>query len=235
MTIENHEAWLLHKKPSGDSSAQLIFFTREAGLLSCLFRGGRTPKKQVLLQAFTPIWLAVDTRRDWQYVNRLEILSSPLPLSGVSLFAGLYLNELLYYALSKGESQVELFDAYQFTLKGLATVNDRLVIEALLRRFEFTLLAACGYSLVLTEEVGSGRAIQAQYHYQYTAGQGLQRASQGFSGRTVLTLAQGQFDDLAALKIAKLIMRQAIDHLLGGRKLKSRSLFAGIATLPPQS
>ncbi|MDX1836673.1 DNA repair protein RecO [Legionella taurinensis] len=234
MTTNQHEAWLLHKRPAGDTSVHLSFFTPEQGLLRGLYRGGRAGKKQVLLQAFTPLWVAVDTRQDWHYINRLETLAPSLRLSGLSLFAGLYVNELLYYTLNAGESYTSLFESYQYTLQGLATVNNKLAIEALLRRFEMQLLDVCGYSLLLTCDV-DGLAVDPLKQYGFVVGRGLVKSSPGFSGQSVLGLAHNQFDDLQVLKTAKFILRQAIDHLLGGRELKSRSLFPGMAKIKSSS
>lgn len=230
MTTNQYEAWLLHKRPSGDTSVHLSFFTPEQGLLHGLYRGGRTTKKQGLLQAFTPLWVAVESRQDWHYVNRLETMAPSLKLSGLSLFAGLYVNELLYYTLNAGECYTALFKAYQYTLQGLGAVNNKLAIEALLRRFEMQLLEVCGYSLVLTSDV-HGAPIKPCNHYGFTVGRGLEQGNPGFSGQSVLGLANNQFDNLQVLKTAKFILRQAIDHLLGGRELKSRSLFPGMARM----
>ncbi|KTD64865.1 DNA repair protein RecO [Legionella spiritensis] len=231
MTTENHEAWLLHKRPSGDSSTQVTFFTREQGILHCLYRGGRTPKRQAALQVFTRLWVAVDSRNDWHYVRSLENVSASMALSGLSLFAGLYLNELLFHTLAPSDSHSGLFDRYYRTLQGLSISNNRLAIEALLRQFEVALLAACGYFLELGQDADSGRFIEEQACYHFIAGKGLVRAEKGLSGKDILSFARGRLDDVQVLKTAKLIMRQAIDHMLGGRELKSRTLFLGVQKL----
>ncbi|KTC85635.1 MULTISPECIES: DNA repair protein RecO [Legionella] len=225
MTTETLEAWVLHKSPSGDSSARVSFFTREKGVLNCLYKGGRTPKKQAILQPFIPLWLAVDVRKDYYFVRQLEIQKEAVELRANSLFAGLYVNELIFYALSSMDSYPELFVIYQETLRGLADFNDKLGIEVLLRRFEWALLLACGYSLSFTHEAHSINPIRAHHCYQLLPDEGFILASAGIPGEHILALAEGQLDELKLLKTAKFIMRQAIDHLLGGRELKSRSLY----------
>lgn len=226
MITEHLSAWLLHKKPQGNTSFHCVFFTREYGLLECLFRGGRTPKKQAALQVFSPLWLAVNSRNHSFYLNQVEITGLPLRLSNMSLFAGLYINELLYYTLSIGESHPEFFNLYECTLKSIASSNERLVIEALLRRFEITLLNVCGYLFSFIEEADSGEPIIAARYYRWIGGKGFEQSEEGFMGEHLLTLAQGKFDDIQVLKTAKIVMRQAIAHLLKGRILKSRALFA---------
>jgi len=224
-TTEALAAWLLHKRPSGDSSVRVNFFTREKGIVVCLYKGGRTPKKQAILQPFSPLWLALDIRNDWHNLRTLEAVSPSLQLKGVSLFAALYLNELIYYALRPFDPHPDVYDAYQFTVQGLSATDDRLVIESLLRRFEWILLSACGYPLS-PFEADSNCSLVDQYCYRFIAGHGFVMDKNGFSGSSLLAIVHGEFEDVSILKPAKLIMRQAIDHLLSGREIKSRAFFS---------
>lgn len=225
MTTKTIEAWVLHKQWSGDTSARVSFFTRELGMVQCLYKGGRTPKKQALLQSFTPLWVNLAERHERYYAQTVESISPTLQLTGNSLFAGLYVNEILYYALSPNYSDSTLFDAYLFTLNGLALAKERAVIEALLRRFEWTLLHACGYSFSLTQEARTAHLIAEDSYYQFVAGEGFILDSRGISGTHILALAQDNLSEAPYLKSAKMIMRQAIDHLLGGREIKTRALY----------
>lgn len=225
MTTKTIEAWVLHKRWSGDTSARVSFFTRESGLIHCLCKGGRTPKKQALLQAFTPLWLSVDERHERFYANTIESISPTLALTGHALFSGLYVNEILYYVLSPDSPDVALFDAYLFTLNSLVFTRDRLALESLLRRFEWTVLQACGYSFSLTHEAGADDAIAEDLYYQFIAGEGFVLASKGIPGTHILALASDNLDEAIYLQSAKMIMRKAIDHLLGGREIKARTLY----------
>lgn len=219
------EAWVLHKHWSGDTSARVAFFTRELGLIHCLCKGGRTPKKQALLQAFTPLWLTLDERYGRFYAKTIESISPSLQLTGNSLFSALYLNEILYYALSPYSSDAALFDAYLYALNGFALTQERLALESLLRRFEWGLLKTCGYSFSLTHEAGTNNLIAANLYYQFIAGEGFIAASQGIPGTHILALAEDNLNEEIYLKSAKLIMRKAIEHLLGGREIKARALY----------
>jgi DNA repair protein RecO (recombination protein O) len=225
MTTKTLQAWVIHKQWSGDTSAKVYFFTRELGLVQCLCRGGRTPKKQALLQAFTPLLVHMDERYNQYYTKSLESISPTLPLAGHSLFSGLYLNELLYHTLKPLYSDESLFNAYLMTLNGLATSQDRLVIEALLRRFEWTVLTVCGHYYSFTEEFSSNNLVKAHEYYRFIPGEGFVLAKQGIPGEHLLALAADNLNEPPYLKSAKIIMRQAIDHLLGGRELKARSLY----------
>jgi DNA repair protein RecO (recombination protein O) len=229
MTIETLEAWVLHKRLAGDTSVQVTFFTREKGILQALYKGGRSPKKQASLQPFAPLWLGINVWQDWHYVRHVEATEGACELKGNSLFAGLYVNELLYYALRPMDVLPELFDAYLQLMQDLPIISDRLAIEVLLRRFEWSLLLASGYSISCVEELGSSNPIKANQYYHFIAGEGFIAADEGISGRDILALGQGDLGKIEVLKAAKLIMRQAIDYLLGGRELKSRTYMKNLA------
>ncbi|MDP3267735.1 MAG: DNA repair protein RecO C-terminal domain-containing protein [Legionella sp.] len=219
------QAWVIYKQWSGDTSARVHFFTPDLGLVECLCKGGRTPKKQSLLQAFTPLWIGMDERHGRYYAQSIETQSPMLPLTGTSLFSGLYINELLYYALSPLLSEPELFQAYIFTLNGLASTQDRFSVESLLRRFEWALLNACGHCFSLTHEARSDNLIEINSCYHFIAGEGFVLAEKGIPGEHLLALAVDDLSDAAFLKSAKIIMRQAIDFLLGGKDIKARALY----------
>lgn len=226
MAIRSYQAWLIHKYWSGDSSARVYFFTAESGLLSCLCRGARAPKKQALLQAFTPLWISIDERYDHHYAQSIESCSPMLSLVGHALFSALYVNELIYSSLKPLYPDPELFRAYLVTVNSLALLDDRLAIEALLRRFEWSLLSACGHDFSMTHEARSGQLIEANSYYHFIAGEGFSVAKSGIPGEYLLALAEDDLNDVVVLKAAKIIMRQAIDHLLGGKKIKARSLYS---------
>ena len=221
------EAWLLHKSPSGDTSARLSLFTRDQGVVTCLYRGGRTVKKQAILQPFIPLWLSLDSKRDWHYVRSLETVTAPLPLKNSSLFCALYVNELLYYALKAFDPHPELYDVYEYTLKGLTVITEQVAMESLLRKFEWMLLGSCGYMLSFANDTAE--------RYRLVSGKGFVVDHKGVPGEDVIAITQGQFEDVRVLKSAKIIMRQAVDDLLGGRELKTRALFKRTSSRTPIS
>jgi DNA repair protein RecO (recombination protein O) len=225
MTTKSLTGWMLHKQWSGDTSARISFFTRELGLIHCFYKGGRTPKKQAMMQAFTPLWLSLDERYDRYYVRTLESSAPMLPLEHHALFSALYVNELLYYVLQPGIIDESLFDAYLDTMNGLAQTKEQHDIESLLRRFEWMLLKACGFAFSWTQEAKTGMPIMLQAQYQFVAGEGFLRVHQGISGECLLALAADNLQEALYRYQAKIIMRQAITHLLGGRPIKARDLY----------
>ncbi|HBI20977.1 MAG TPA: DNA repair protein RecO [Legionella sp.] len=229
MITEGLDAWVLHKRESGETYVQVTLFTREKGLVRAGYRGGRTPKKQGSLHVFTPLWLTLDVRRDWHYVHQLEAISPSLVLTGDGLFAGLYVNELLYHALTPLDRLPDFYDAYVHTLRALTAATERMVIEVVLRRFEWRLLMVCGYQMSLTHDAQSGAPIQASDHYAFIAGKGFVLASDGFQGAHIMAWACDSLNDIAVLKTVKSIMRRAIDHALDGKPIQARKLYRSIA------
>ncbi len=219
------DAWVIHKSWSGDTSARVIFFTLEHGLVHCFYKGGRAPKKQALLQAFIPLWLAIDVRGDAHFVRRLEIAASPIAFVGQNIFAGLYVNELLHHALKPHDPSLILYKAYALTLQTLMVAPDRYAIERVLRRFEWVLLTVCGYSMSLTHDARTERPIDRDRHYRFIAGEGFVLADEGINGAHLIALSEDKLDDDAVLSIAKKIMRRAIDYMLDGKDIKARALY----------
>lgn len=225
MITNGLQAWVLHKRWSGDTSAQVTFFTREKGLISAFFKGGRTPKKQSLLQTFMPLWLTFDVRHDWHYVRELDTMAPSLQLAGEPLFAALYVNEILCHGVHQLDPCPILYDAYLQTLQALTLSTQRLDIETVLRRFEWQFLTVCGYPFSLTHEALTSTPIVSESHYDFIAGEGFTLASKGVSGVSILAMSKDNLSDASVLKAAKWIMRRAIDHALDGKRIKSRELY----------
>lgn len=222
--VMNTEAWLLHKTPSGDTSTQLSLFTPDEGMVTCLYKGGRTPGKQAVLQPFAPLWVSLDRTSHRIYVRRVESLSLPLAFQGDALFSALYVNELIYYTQRPFDPCPQLYEVYDDTLRGLAQGSERLAIETLLRQFEWALLGLCGYALTFEDE-GQSESLICSRHYHLLPGRGFVAASDGFPGQALLAISAGHFAEPEVLGVAKSVMRLAVNQLLGGRELKSRSLF----------
>lgn len=225
MTAESINAYFLHKRLSGETSLRVSFFTREHGVVEALYKGGRTPRKQSILQPFSPLWLALDARRDCFYVQKIECESSILQLPGIALYAGLYVNEIVYSLLKPHDASDTLYSAYIQSLESLASAKCRLTVEAILRRFERVLLSAVGYALSLTHDMPSGEGIDPMETYQFIAGVGLVQSHQGLLGRHILSVAEDHLDDPNVLRTAKYIHQKAIAHAMDGKEIKTRALY----------
>lgn len=234
MATETVSAWFLHKRLSGDTSCRVSFYTREHGIIEALYKGGRTPKKQALLQPFTPLWLVLDVKREWYYVRQLELEAPSLFLKGHSLFSALYLNEILYMLLKPRDPDQDLYFAYVNALEGLAKASERLMLEPIIRRFERSLLSAVGYALELTHDAKTGRNIDPSGHYHFIAGVGLIESQKGLSGAHILAFADDRLDCIESMRTAKLITRKAIALAIDGKEIQSRAFFLGQPTFKVQ-
>lgn len=221
----NINAWVLHKKNSGETSANVTFFTREKGVITSLCRGARTIKMQSLLQQFNCLWVSFSEKSNYFYVNKVELASPALPLSGDKLFAGLYVNELLYYSCRQLDDHIQLYDLYEKTLHSINDSLDKLAIEVGLRRFEIGLLSSVGYGLDLTYEAKTMLPICVDCEYNYIPEVGLIKVDNGIAGAHIHAMANNDFKNIETIKIAKKIMRKCVDNFLDGREIKSRGLY----------
>lgn len=223
MTAFTTQAYLIHKQAQGDTSLYLHCFTHEKGLLSIRYRGGRATKKSTQAALFCPLWCSIYERQGVYYLNALEARDSPLDMKGIVLFCALYLNELLFYTIPPDEQEEALFFLYEKTLIQLSQAKENIMIEMLLRRFEIQLLQSIGYGLTMLHDI-MHKPIEADKIYRYQAGQGFTSSPTGFYGSDILAIAEDRFETAAHRLAAKRILRQAITHLLDGRKLVSRDL-----------
>lgn len=217
-------AWLIHKMWAAGNAARVLLFTREQGLIWATYRGGSSPKKQALIQAFSPLWVDLSQRQTWYYVRHLESAALPFDFVADHLFAALYMNELLYHGLHPQDPHTNLYDAYVSSLQNLSLAQSQSGIEQALRRFEWTLLASMGYAISLTDDAHSQPIVATQY-YTFQAGFGFVFAQEGLLGSHILALSHDELHDPIVLKTAKYVMRAAVDHALGGKRLKSREFY----------
>ena len=213
----------MHKQAIGETSLRLTIFTDQQGLLRVTYRGGRTSKKQALLQAFTLLWVELDPRSN-HYIRHLECNTLSVFLIGKSLFSALYVNELLSYTQCVHEPNIVLYNAYVDTLHKLAQTDNQSQIERILRHFELKWLAAQGYALALSNE------IDAKLYYVFIPDQGFIAAQRGYLGAHIIALQAGYWDTSEVLHILKIITRSAIQHALGGRLIKTRAIYSTLCS-----
>ncbi|MDF1678023.1 MAG: DNA repair protein RecO C-terminal domain-containing protein [Legionellaceae bacterium] len=226
MKTDELSAWLLHQKPAKNATTQAFFLTRERGMVQTFCAGGRSPKKQAILQPFTPLWLTLNERPYGVYVKQVEIAAPPKLLMGDNLLSGLYLNELLYHALKPEVCDTDLLDVYEVTLTAIQRAANQGMLEMALRRFERVLIEASGYQISYEYEARAHEPIRENKRYAFLPEEGFVLDDEGLIGAHILAMGADTWDDAAVLKTAKWVMRRAIDHLLDGREIKTRLLYA---------
>ena len=220
-------AFVLHRRPYGDTSLIIELLTLSYGRVSTLARSARGLKSRYRggLDLFFPLLVSWAGQNDLKYLGDVELNGIPYPLEGESLLCGFYLNELLMRLLYHDDPCYHLFCSYQEALDQL--INGHL--EIILRRFEKRLLEELGYGLPLQCEIKTNIPIKADQFYQYRPEQGFLLCEKSeekdiFYGKSLLALREEKFSDDESLKDIKRLMRITLGQLLGKKPLKSREL-----------
>ena len=89
-------AFVLHSRPRSETSLMLDVFTEESGRVRLVAKGARSRRSNLkgALQPFTPLLVRFGGR-GVKTLRSAEAVSLALPLSGITLYSGLYVNELI--------------------------------------------------------------------------------------------------------------------------------------------
>lgn len=230
-------AFVLHSWPYSETSLMLDLFTEANGRVRLLAKGARSRRSRLkgCLQPFTPLLVRWGGRGAVKILRGAEPVSLGLPLSGVMLYSGLYVNELLSRVLQQEANYSVLFFDYLQCLQTLAAENNS--PEYALRQFELALLHHLGYGLDFLHCAGSGEPVDDQMTYRYRAEKGFIASliidHYSFTGHELRALATRQFQDSGTLRAAKRFTRMALKPYLGGKPLKSSELFRQFVRKPP--
>jgi len=224
MEFIEQSAFLLHSRPFKDNQLIVDLLTENDGKVSAVVYNGKTQKsnKKGLLQPFLPLNVLLKGKGQLKNLSRVECHRKSYALKGDNVFCGFYLNELIVRLLGEHIECGMLFHQYRESLIALEAQETQ---EYILRQFETVLLDELGQSFDFTPvfefdepyfyyilEQGFVPAIEQHHHPKY--------------GRKQLQqIAYQAFNDAETLKTFKLLMRQVINNLLGGKPLNSRKLF----------
>lgn len=212
-------AFVLHHREYRDTSRILDVFSERHGRLTLFARGARGPKSKLasLLMPFRSLLLSWTGRGDAAQLTGAEPGGEPLVLPARLVLSGFYLNELIINLTTRHDPQPQLFEDYGRTLRRLCVEAQP---EPALRVFEKRLLESIGYGLEIEVDAGS--------HYQYRPSDGLHEVREdvpgAYAGRCLLALREESLDDPHALDVARRVLRQALDHCLEGRELRTRTV-----------
>lgn len=231
MSLECHNAFILHRRPYRETSQLIDLFCQDVGKVSLVYKGGRssTRMKRGMAQPFTLLQVSYFGRGNLKTVKSIEAQTQVVPLSGSRLYIAMYINELLYRLLQAEIACDGLFESYQKTLLAIAAQDDS---QVALRNFELTLLETLGYGVNFETDIYSEELIEPGFEYQYQhqsgffAKQAIHQKQSIYNGEDIIALGDRNFSSAETLKAAKRFCRQALAHLLGEKPLHSRSLFA---------
>ncbi|MGJ0193499.1 DNA repair protein RecO [Pantoea sp. RRHST58] len=222
-------AFVLHSRPYSETSLLLDLFSESHGRVRVLAKGARARRSQLkgTLQPFTPLLVRWTGRGEVKTLTKAEAVSLSLPLSGITLYCGLYVNELVSRVLEQEFPFTELFFDYLNCLQTLAAATSS--PEPALRRFELALLGHLGYGVDFLHCAGSGEPVTDNMTYSYREEKGfiasLVAGQRSFTGRQLRALWERDFPDADTLRAAKRFTRIALKPYLGGKPLKSTELF----------
>jgi DNA repair protein RecO (recombination protein O) len=238
--LDTQPAFVLHSYPFRETSLVVETFTHAHGRVAVVARGARRPKSSLrgVLLAFQPLLLSWSGKTDLHTLIRAEWQGGYLPLKGLSLICGFYLNELLLKLLPRHDPHERLFEIYQSTLQALAADAGH---AAILRKFEKNLLGELGYALTLDRDVAQGHPIAAQQQYTYLIERGPVPAGAGSDaaggngvellGQTLLDIQSDEYSSAVTQQQSKALMRTLINHCLGSQTLHTRQLLRDLQQL----
>lgn len=221
--------YVLHCRPLLESSLLVYLLTLEHGRICAVTHTvSRSSRKQNASnpQPFCILGLRLKMQSG---LPRLSDYEQKLPrhcISGRSLYAGLYMNEMLMRCLPEREPHSGLLRTYSDALDKLGQASG---MEPALRQFEQVLLEAMGHGITWTMDV-SRAAIEADACYIFSADSGFIKSDASFAGqiagRDILAIADNRFESATTRRAAKRIMRAAFIPYLGDKPLYARALFS---------
>lgn len=221
-------AFILHHRKYRETSLIIDVLTRDFGRISLLARGVRKSKSRTLglLQPFIPLIISFSGRAELKIMIDAEIIHPYRELTGLSLYCGFYVNELVAFFLHKYDPHPEVFDHYRDCLIRLSKDSP---VEAVLRHFELNLMDQVGYGLQLEHDFVNQKPVDPSKNYRFDSELGPTEAIDGlYSGKTLQAIKSREFNDPQVLSEAKLLMRTVLEVYLQGNPLKSRAVINNI-------
>jgi DNA repair protein RecO (recombination protein O) len=226
--FHSQPAYILHQQAYRESSLIIDVLTRDLGRMSLIAKGVRKTKSKTVgqLRPFAALSLSFFGRSDLKTLTDVETIGLSDELTGLTLYCGFYINELVCHFLHKDDPHPEVFEDYHQCLSGLAQGAQ---VEAALRTFELNLMDNIGYGINFSYDLHHEKPMALNKKYRFNKEAGLIEAADGqFSGISLMAIAQRNFEDPQTLSEAKLLMRTVIDSHLQGKCLNSRSVINSI-------
>ena len=176
--VQQEPAYVIHRRPWRETALLVDLFTLNHGRMSLVARGANSAKSplKAQLQPFQPLLVDWTGRSDLKTLVQLEVRSAPLLRQTLSLYSGLYINELLQRVLPVADPYPTLFASYIDTLQ--PDWPGRLCdLEPLLRRFEREFCSALGYDFAWDQATDTGLPVSAGQVYGYDPAQGIVSAA----------------------------------------------------------
>jgi DNA repair protein RecO (recombination protein O) len=230
--VEGERAYLLHAIPYRETSLILEAMTADHGRVALMAKGAkrRTSALRAVLIQFAPLAFNWSGSGEVKTLTRAEWVGGWEPLPGKSLLSAYYLNELLLRLLPREDPHPRVFDAYEAALAGLSS-GERGLADPL-RAFEAALLQDIGYAPAF-DHTSDGEAVDPEAAYRVDPARGVlpAAAASGFaavSGRALLAMARGDFDDAALASDIRAVLRSLLNYHMEGKPLHTRQVLLAL-------
>lgn len=227
-SLDGEPGVILHTRPYKENSLLVELYTLNYGRISAVTKLSKkvASRSKGVYQPFILLKLSLRQGRGqlWQLKDAfLQRVAFNFEVPNV--FIAQYLNELLYYLIKTQESDPKLFASYIETLEALEHKQDILVA---LRKFELVLIESLGYALSFADENGHDIEENCLYEYSPTVGFKLTAVEtrNAIKGSIIQQIERKEYQSRDVLSTLKSINISIITALLGGRKLKSKELYA---------
>ena len=254
MKVDLENAYVLHSRPFKDTSLLVDFLTENFGRITLVAKGARQQKKKgnFLLQPFVSLRISWQGKSQLKTLISTEITSHIANinieaentleshinknLEANYLYSGFYANELLTYLLPFDESNSVIFYIY---VNLLTSLKNKFDLEKTLRLFEFSFLAELGYGINFISAAATSEFIEPNKQYCYEPSEGffctdslgenqknsLLVSKNIFDGSIILAINNQEYTNQSVRQSAKYISRMSLNHILMGKKIKSREFF----------
>jgi len=235
MRVDLQPAFILHSRPYRDTSLLVDVLSQNHGRISGVLRGVRSRKSRLkgLARLFLPLLMSWSGRTQLMTIHTLEPAGSDYWLTGKALISGFYINELLIRLFHAYDPHPDIYAIYARALAQLHATPD--AVEPALRLFEFDLLKALGFGVVLNKEHDKQGSLLPDHFYTVQPDHGVVYVAPHlpndgwvlcWSGKSLMAIENRDFSDPQTQRDAKQLIRLLLQPLLGGRALNARQYYS---------
>ena len=213
------DAFVLHARSYRNSSLLIDVLTANHGIIRLIAKGAQQPKSKLFgcSNLLTRLHIMATGKGDLKTLTQADIVMHYGQLAFSARAACLYINELLLKLSLQAEQGRVVFDAYQKLLQWLEQATDT---HRGLRRFELLLCATCGYEMV------ESQIPEGSEWVRFDAANGIVTDPSHAVCRADVLRAFLQARKLSTQQYRQIerFMLTVVNHLVGGRPIKSREL-----------
>lgn len=245
-----HQSFLLHQRPYRETSIIADFLIESDERVSVVCKGVKSSGKRSLLlrsilQPFGLLALSFKGKSTLKSLRNVESLQPPYRINNKNIYIGLYINEIIVRLFKPGVCHNNIFYEYKKIISSLSNISSNnnieniILIEIYLRKFEFTLLSILGYELDFFHESKNGEKIKSNRFYKFEVEDGfseiedkiffdkLKKKNESLyvEGEILFYLQQQDYNREDVRIFAKKLTRISLSPHLGPEPILTRELY----------